>query len=333
LIINPRSHLAHYLTGIVSLQSGNAARAKLSFSEVLRLEPDFLDPRIRLAELDLAAGTFQQAVTNLEYVLDRGRKEPAVYLLLGSAYLGNRDPRKAEVVLRKYLETAPKDPNGKHMLGLALNAQGKQAEAAGCFEDALKVLPDSVASLSQLVSIDIANKNNTLALNRITKQLELSQPPGFYQLLGRVHSLRGEYDQAEKAYLKAIELDPGVVFYYLELIQLYNSSKQYDQAALKLEETIKRDPKNIATLMLAGIYHEQRNNIPKAREAYEAVLSINPGFIAAANNLAYIYCEHAGDAEKAIKLAARPGMERPTIPISPTRSDGLSIRTATSIGR
>ncbi|MFZ2446308.1 MAG: tetratricopeptide repeat protein [Syntrophobacteraceae bacterium] len=303
LVINPRSYFAHYLTGIVMLQMGNAARAKASFNEVLRLEPGFLDPRIRLAELDLAAGAFEQAITNLEYVLDKGRKEPAIYLLLGSAYIGGKDPAKAEGVLRNYLKSAPLDPNAKHMLGLALTAQGKHEEAAGYFEDALKMLPESVPALTQLVFIDLRNNNRDQALRRVTKQLELSQPSGFYQLLGKVHLMRGEYDQAEKAYLKAIELDPGVVFYYLELIQVYNASKRYDQAALKLEEATKRDPKNIATLMLAGVFHEQRNNIPKAREAYEAVLSINPGFAAAANNLAYIYCEYTGDAEKAVKLA------------------------------
>ena len=50
-------------------------------------------------------------------------------------------------------------------------------------------------------------------------------------------------------------------------------------------------------------------DIPKAREAYEAVVALNPGFAPAANNLAYIYCEYMGDTEKALRLAktAREG--------------------------
>ena len=61
--------------------------------------------------------------------------------------------------------------------------------------------------------------------------------------------------------------------------------------------------------MLSGILHQQEEDIPKAREAYEAVVALNPGFVPAANNLAYIYCEYLGDTNKALKLAttAREG--------------------------
>jgi Flp pilus assembly protein TadD len=55
--------------------------------------------------------------------------------------------------------------------------------------------------------------------------------------------------------------------------------------------------------MIAGIVYELKGDIPKAREAYEQVLAINPRIPAAANNLAWIYSEHGGDKEKALQLA------------------------------
>jgi Flp pilus assembly protein TadD len=52
-----------------------------------------------------------------------------------------------------------------------------------------------------------------------------------------------------------------------------------------------------------GVVYEQKDDIPKAREAYEKVLAANPRFAAAANNLAWIYSEHGGDKDKALALA------------------------------
>ena len=186
----------------------------------------------------------------------------------------------------------------------------RQAEAVRYFEEALNASPPVTDSLAQLVSIDIAEKDLDSALKRITKQIEISPANAeLYQLLGRVHFVRKEMDQAEAAYLKAIEIDPKLVQAYMDLAQVYAVTRKFDKALVKLDEVIKMDPKNIGALMLSGILHQQEGDIPKAREAYEAVVALNPGFAPAANNLAYIYCEYLGDTDKALRLAktAREG--------------------------
>jgi Flp pilus assembly protein TadD len=59
----------------------------------------------------------------------------------------------------------------------------------------------------------------------------------------------------------------------------------------------------VGALMLAATIYDRKGDVPKAREAYEKVLAFNPRFALAANNLAYLYSEHGGDAEKALQLA------------------------------
>ena len=207
--INPGSEQALQFMGLAYLQEADIANARSSFRELVRLDPDLYDPRVRLAELDVRSGDFQSAIDNVEALLGKGVKEPVLYLLLGSAYLGKKDPIKAETALQKYLEKSPRDARGKYLFGLALRGQGKKAEAVRYFEEALNASPPVMDSLAQLVSIDIADKNLDSALKRITKQIEISPANAeLYQLLGRVHFVRKEMDQAEAAYLKAIEIDP-----------------------------------------------------------------------------------------------------------------------------
>src|SRR5206468_10004709 len=54
--------------------------------------------------------------------------------------------------------------------------------------------------------------------------------------------------------------------------------------------------------------------IPKALQAYEQVLALNPRSALAANNLAYLYSDHGGDKEKALQLAQMAKEEAPDEP-------------------
>ena len=66
--------------------------------------------------------------------------------------------------------------------------------------------------------------------------------------------------------------------------------------------------------MLSGVIYERLGDIPKARQAYERALEVNPRFAPAANNLAYLYSEHGGDQEKALQLAQTAKQIAPTDP-------------------
>ncbi len=57
--------------------------------------------------------------------------------------------------------------------------------------------------------------------------------------------------------------------------------------------------------MTLALVYENMKNYPKAREAYEKVLSIQPNFVPALNNLAYLYTEHMDNLDKAYELASK----------------------------
>jgi len=69
-----------------------------------------------------------------------------------------------------------------------------------------------------------------------------------------------------------------------------------------------------------GLMAELKGDIPKAREAYEQAVALNPRFAPAANNLAWIYSEHGGDQDKALQLAQ---IAKEQAPEDPRISDTL----------
>jgi tetratricopeptide (TPR) repeat protein len=139
-------------------------------------------------------------------------------------------------------------------------------------------------------------------------------------LLGRVYLARGEGDQAEAAFLKAIEINPQLFDPYVALGGFYAQTKRYDEALEKLEQAKNVNEKNLGVHMLIGMIHEMRKDVPQAQAAYEKVLEINPRFGPAANNLAYLYSEYGGDKEKALQLAQTA---KEVLPEDPRISDTL----------
>ena len=133
LEIDPDSEEALNLTGLAYLKESDFDYAKSFFSELVQLDPDLYSPRLRLATLDLRSGNFQSAVDNLEVLVDKGAREPSIYLLLGLAYLGKKDPVDAGIAFQKYLEKNPRDARGEYFYGLALRKPGKRQGGGAVF--------------------------------------------------------------------------------------------------------------------------------------------------------------------------------------------------------
>jgi Flp pilus assembly protein TadD len=74
------------------------------------------------------------------------------------------------------------------------------------------------------------------------------------------------------------------------------------------------DPQSVRAEMLLGLIYASKGDIPKAQQAYEKILTLNPRFAPAANNLAWLYSERGGDKEKALELAQRAKEAAPDDP-------------------
>ena len=57
--------------------------------------------------------------------------------------------------------------------------------------------------------------------------------------------------------------------------------------------------------MTLALVYDRMKDYPKARDAYEKLLSTQPNFVPALNNLAYLYTEHLNNLDKAYDLASK----------------------------
>jgi Flp pilus assembly protein TadD len=185
----------------------------------------------------------------------------------------------------------------------------------------LSLAPQALEPLAHLVSLTLAERRPTQAIDRIKKQIALVPKSAAHQmLLGETYAATGDVKSAEAAFLEAIALDPNFMAPYLRLGGLYAAAGRFDEALAKVNDAGKRNPDGVGPIMLAGVIYEQKGDVAKARDSYEKALAINPRLVPAANNLAWLYAEYGGDKEKALQLAQ---MAKEMAPDDPRISDTL----------
>jgi tetratricopeptide (TPR) repeat protein len=139
-------------------------------------------------------------------------------------------------------------------------------------------------------------------------------------LLAKIQLAQRNTDQAEGAFLRAIELNPDLRMPYVLLAQLYVSTHKEKQALEHLNGLVARHPNDVAALMQIGMLQDEMKNFSAARGAYEKLLTVNPRFSPALNNLANLCSEHFAQLEKAYEYARRA---RELLPGDPFAADTL----------
>ena len=105
-------------------------------------------------------------------------------------------------------------------------------------------------------------------------------------------------EEAKRAYMRALELDPGMSDAHLNLGRLYHSAGRFRESELHYRAAAKHDPASAAPLFNLGVLQEDRKQPQKAAEFYREALQRDPRFADAHYNLGLLF-ERAGDRKNA----------------------------------
>jgi Flp pilus assembly protein TadD len=181
----------------------------------------------------------------------------------------HNDPDKAEGVLRAILKTDPENEAAVEQLTQLFLDQGKSGEAVAL-------------------------------LDELTKRTPLPSP-ALFDLLGEAYAQTKELAKAERAYRKAMELDPTKLSHQRGLAQTLLSEEKYPDALKvyqKLSDLMPDDPD--VYLRIAQIYREL-HQLDKAEENLLRARQYSPGSLEVMYNEAMIY-EAQGRYEDAIRV-------------------------------
>jgi len=198
--------------------SASLAEAEKHFKQAITLDPDYALANIGLADTYVLQAIYSGRSRSEQDALAKPliTRALAINDRLGEAYISmasmvsESDYETAERLFRKGIDLAPGYVTGHQWYGSFLQARGRNTEALGQLEEAVRLDP-----LSGIARINLGSAlENVGRLEDARQQYEavLQIDPGFavaYSSLGSLDTLSGHMDDAIVQFRWAAALDPG----------------------------------------------------------------------------------------------------------------------------
>ncbi len=164
----------------------------------------------------------------------------------------------------------------KFNIAFKLHSEGKTAEAEKAYIEILKAKPDNYEVLNLLGLLYISQNKLKEAEEHITKALSFNKNSYFYENLARVYIQEKSFDKACEILEEAVNTcECGFEIYFL-LGLSYKNNIQYEEAEKAYIKALKINPKSEkACFNLASLYLFL-NKPEKAIEYFKKCLEINP---------------------------------------------------------
>ena len=302
----PRMAPGFYYLGIVQLSLMQVDNSKKNLLKAIELRPNWLLPRVAIAQLYAASGDTKLALEQSELVLKAQPQNDLMLTVSGAAHLRRGEADKALTLFRKAKALNPKSHAVRMNMGTAYMAKKQYADAIKEYEEILALSPDRIEALASIVRAYSLQGDAKKAFDRAERHLaKTSNKAGVYQLIGQLRLGNKEYGQSIEYFQKAIDLNPNLASAYLQIGSAYAAQKQFDSAIAQYDKIIAKTPNAIPPLMMAGVLYDRKRQPEKANHYYKKILEINKNFVPAANNLAWNYAENGGHLDVALGLAQR----------------------------
>ena len=319
---DPGNSEAHYVLGVGFEKLGNLERARSEWNEALHLRADMPDAVRALAGLALQRGDMDALDQQASEMIRLQSASPEGYALRALSNINRKRFSAADVDIRKAIEVSPQGSFGYVQMGNLKLAEKEFDAARKAYREALDRNPNSKDGLRGLMNAYVAQKLVDQAISAANTQIAKSpNNSGFYDLLGTtLFYHKKDLSGAATAFQKAGELDKNNFDAQLKLAQVQATKGSTDDAIATCRRVLENNPNEHGFYIFLGDLYQSKRDWKEAAEAYQKALAIRPGNPLASNNLASVMLQSGGNLDVALSLAqtARRGM-----PISPGVADTL----------
>jgi tetratricopeptide (TPR) repeat protein len=176
--------------------------------------------------------------------------------------------------------------------------------ARASLQEALSTNPEDVRSLSLLMRIYTAQKQEAVGLQRVREYAARAPKSApMQQFLGELLQAKGNPAEARKALEAARAANPGFVAADLSLAELEMAEGRVDAARQRLSGLLAVNARNVPARVLLADLENTDGNRAAAIEHYRKVLQQDQSNFLALNDLAYLLAEYAKQPDEALKYA------------------------------
>jgi type IV pilus assembly protein PilF len=236
-----------------------------------------LQPALLLFLLVLAAcGTSPRSGSSLDSA-DRNKAEATRNV--GEAYLAGGNLTAALRELKKAEGMDPDDHITQFDIGLVYLYRDRYDSAIQHFQKAIQLKPDFASAINSLGNAYLAKGEWDKAIEayqRIIEDVFYGTPHFALSNMGLAYYHKKDYAEAEKHFQEALKMNPDFVNALAGLAATYMAMGRYDDAIVKLERAVRKEPKLPHIHYELGKAYEGAGNLRRAREEYQRAVELAP---------------------------------------------------------
>lgn len=291
--LKARNRLARLYAGTKRID-----QAKEMIKEVIKENPRDVDALTMRGEFSLSEKKLPEAIGDFRAILVDQPQNTQVLKLLSAAHLMNKDEGLARENMEKIIEINPKDEAARLDLVNIMMQGGHADQAMQQIDALLKLNPTSKPGLEALFKIHLSQKQWGQA-QQVAKRVTEAYPAeatGFY-LSGIGYQAEGQLDKSIASFEQALAKQPETIEPLTQLVKSYLGLKQAAAAEKKLNEIVKKQPKNFIAYNLLGSVYASDKKPTEAIAAYQKAIAIKPDWLNPYRNLALINYAQKNKAE------------------------------------
>ncbi|MFT4517684.1 MAG: putative PEP-CTERM system TPR-repeat lipoprotein [Halioglobus sp.] len=284
-----------FANGLILLQNKFIDQARKQFEQASEFSDAYPLTYYYMAAIDLENGLVQQSLSNAYRFLGFVPNSIVGAKLAARLELEEKNYEKVEELLRRVVLASGGDTEALNLLASALLAQGKNEEGVALLARVAYFRPDSsqaqarlgagyfaigdeelgMSTLKKILDkdpqyeqADILIVLNFLRQGKVDKAIESAKEYGdrnpestlSFNLLGRAYVAAGDQAEAEKAFTKSLELQPGDPGANHAMADFATAEKDYEAARGFYHNVLDDNPAHMETLMkVAGSYALEGN--------------------------------------------------------------------------
>lgn len=289
---NSKNYMAHYRLGEAYLQGGDPHMALKSLNTALSLDRGNAAVMSKMADAYQAQGNTSAAIANYRKAIQASPSFMPAYVAISDIFDGRGDGELAMAELRSAVNVNPNFSAGRNRLGRIALTVDKPDQALQYYKESLKQNPndsDAINGISQALTVIAqkqANWSQTMGADSDLVNAEqsiqeaLRMNPGDMRLhLAnlRISQLAGKPSLSEAEMNNLVGMTPRNDAEAMVQGEAYLGLGRYQEADQVFSGLMQRAASDPDKLLVIGDTLKVNGDLPRAKDAYRAALTAEPG--------------------------------------------------------
>jgi tetratricopeptide (TPR) repeat protein len=248
---------------------GDLKRARATLEEVVQQKQSVSVPLlIELARVAYQQGDYDGTLGYLAHARDLDPNNAGIHFFFGLACVEKNLVEEASRSLRKAVSLNPNNPYYNYALGSAMMSRANVREAYPYLKKYCELKPEDARGRLALGAAYFYGHDPELARKELEGVVKYrATAPAAHYFLGRLANQEGKFDAAMQELRKALEGNPRYADAYAEMGLLQLKQKKYAEAGKTLRKALEIDPEGYTTNLNLMILYQRTKDAQAEAQA------------------------------------------------------------------